>query len=150
MQGTPLVGRALWGRLFRNRSFVIGAVLVLLMVAVALAADWLTPFDPLKSNVRARLAAPSAVHWFGTDHFGRDILSRVMIGARISLAIGACTVVLAGIAGTLSGAIAGYFYRLDQPIMRIMDALMAFPSIVLAMVVSAILPLWWFRQKGWL
>ena len=84
MQGTPLVGRALWGRLFRNRSFVIGAVLVLVMVAVALAADWLTPFDPLKSNVRARLAAPSAVHWFGTDHFGRDILSRVMIGARIS------------------------------------------------------------------
>lgn len=139
MQGTPLVGRALWGRLLRNRSFVIGAVLVLLMVAVALAADWLTPFDPLKSNVRARLAAPSEMHWFGSDHFGRDILSRVMIGARISLAIGAFTVVLAGIAGTLSGAIAGYFYHLDQPIMRIMDALMAFPSIVLAMVVSAVL-----------
>ena len=60
MQGTRLVGRALWGRLLRNRSFVIGALLVLLMIAVALAADWLTPFDPLKSNVRARLAAPSA------------------------------------------------------------------------------------------
>ena len=58
MQRTPLIGRAVWGRLFRNRSFVIGAVLVLVMVAVALSADWLTPFDPLKSNVRARLAEP--------------------------------------------------------------------------------------------
>lgn len=137
--GAPLVGRAALRRLLRNRSFVIGAALVLAMVLVALAADLLSPFDPLRSNVRARLVAPDAVHWFGTDHFGRDILSRVMIGARISLAIGAFTVVLAGIAGTLCGAVGGFFPRLDQPIMRIMDALMAFPSIVLAMVVSAVL-----------
>ncbi|UZF93396.1 ABC transporter permease [Bosea sp. NBC_00550] len=138
-QGMPLAGRAVWGRLLRNRSFVIGAVLVLAMVSVALLAGLLSPFDPLRSNIRARLVAPDAVHWFGTDHFGRDILSRVMVGARISLAIGAFTVVVAGIAGTLSGAVAGFFYRLDQPIMRVMDALMAFPSIVLAMVVSAVL-----------
>ncbi len=135
----PLVGRAAWRRLLRHRSFVIGAVLVLAMVLVALAAGLLSPFDPLRSNVRARLMAPDAVHWFGTDHFGRDILSRVMIGARISLAIGALTAILAGIVGTLSGAVAGFFPRLDQPIMRVMDALMAFPSIVLAMVVSAVL-----------
>ena len=138
-QGIPLAGRAVWGRLLRNRSFVIGAMLVLAMVSVALLAGLLSPFDPLRSNIRARLVAPDAVHWFGTDHFGRDILSRVMVGARISLAIGAFTVVVAGIAGTLSGAVAGFFYRLDQPIMRVMDALMAFPSIVLAMVVSAVL-----------
>lgn len=138
-QGIPLAGRAVWARLLRNRSFVIGAVLVLAMVSVALLAGLLSPFDPLRSNIRARLVAPDAVHWFGTDHFGRDILSRVMVGARISLAIGAFTVVVAGIAGTLSGAVAGFFYRLDQPIMRVMDALMAFPSIVLAMVVSAVL-----------
>lgn len=139
MRGPPLVGRAVWRRLLRNRSFVIGAVLVLAMVAVALSADLLSPFGPLRSNIRSRLVAPDALHWFGTDHFGRDILSRVMVGARISLLIGAFTVVLAGIAGTLSGAIAGFFYHLDQPIMRVMDALMAFPSIVLAMVVSAVL-----------
>lgn len=138
-QGIPLAGRAVWGRLLRNRSFVIGAMLVLAMVSVALLAGLLSPFDPLRSNIRARLVAPDAVHWFGTDHFGRDILSRVMVGARISLAIGAFTVVVAGIAGTLSGAVAGFFYRLDQPVMRVMDALMAFPSIVLAMVVSAVL-----------
>ncbi|AZO80178.1 MULTISPECIES: ABC transporter permease [unclassified Bosea (in: a-proteobacteria)] len=135
----PLVGRAALRRLLRHRSFVIGGVLVLAMVLVALAADLLSPFDPLRSNIRARLVAPDAAHWFGTDHFGRDILSRVMIGARISLAIGALTAILAGIAGTLSGAVAGFFPRLDQPIMRVMDALMAFPSIVLAMVVSAVL-----------
>jgi peptide/nickel transport system permease protein len=137
--GQPLVGRAAWRRLLRHRSFMIGSALVLAMVLVALAADLLSPFDPLRSNVRARLMAPDAAHWFGTDHFGRDILSRVMIGARISLAIGALTAILAGIAGTLSGAVAGFFPRLDQPIMRVMDALMAFPSIVLAMVVSAVL-----------
>lgn len=135
----PLVGRAALRRLLRHRSFMIGGVLVLAMVLVALAADLLSPFDPLRSNIRARLVAPDALHWFGTDHFGRDILSRVMIGARISLAIGALTAILAGIAGTLSGAVAGFFPRLDQPIMRVMDALMAFPSIVLAMVVSAVL-----------
>lgn len=137
--GEPLVGRAALRRLLRHRSFVIGGVLVLAMVLIALAADLLSPFDPLRSNIRARLVAPDAAHWFGTDHFGRDILSRVMIGARISLAIGALTAILAGVAGTLSGAIAGFFPRLDQPIMRVMDALMAFPSIVLAMVVSAVL-----------
>lgn len=137
--GEPLVGRAAWRRLLRHRSFMIGGALLFAMVLVALAADLLSPFDPLRSNVRARLAAPDAAHWFGTDHFGRDILSRVMIGARISLAIGALTAILAGIAGTLSGAVAGFFLRLDQPIMRVMDALMAFPSIVLAMVVSAVL-----------
>ncbi|CAH1668576.1 ABC transporter permease [Chelatococcus asaccharovorans] len=126
-------------RLFRSRSFMIGAALVILMALVALFADALAPFDPLRSNARMRLTAPNETYWFGTDHFGRDILSRVMVGARISLAIGAMTVVLTGITGTIVGAVAGFFPRLDNPIMRLMDALMAFPSIVLAMVVSAVL-----------
>ena len=126
-------------RLLRSRSFMVGATLVILMALVALFADALAPFDPLRSNARMRLTAPNAIYWFGTDHFGRDILSRVMVGARISLAIGAMTVVLTGIVGTVVGAVAGFFPRLDNPIMRLMDALMAFPSIVLAMVVSAVL-----------
>jgi peptide/nickel transport system permease protein len=126
-------------RLLHSRSFVVGAILVLFIVAVALGAGWLSPFDPLKSNARIRLSPPDLVHWFGTDHYGRDLLSRVMYGARLSLAIGLMVVVLTGIAGTLIGAIAGYYSRLDHPVMRLMDALMAFPSIVLAMVVSAVL-----------
>ncbi|SED80433.1 peptide/nickel transport system permease protein [Rhizobiales bacterium GAS191] len=127
------------GRLLHNRAFVIGAVLVLLMGLIALGADWLSPYDPLRSNVRTRLRPPDALHWFGTDHFGRDLMARVMFGARISLAIGFMVVVATGIAGTLIGAVSGFFARLDQPVMRVMDALMAFPSIVLAMVVSAVL-----------
>ncbi|MBS7695874.1 MULTISPECIES: ABC transporter permease [unclassified Chelatococcus] len=132
-------GQASLRRLLRSRSFMVGAALVILMALVAIFADVLAPFDPLRSNARMRLTAPNSVYWFGTDHFGRDILSRVMVGARISLAIGAMTVVLTGIIGTVIGAISGFFPRLDNPIMRLMDALMAFPSIVLAMVVSAIL-----------
>jgi peptide/nickel transport system permease protein len=126
-------------RLVRHRSFLIGGVLVLLIALVAIFADHIAPFDPLRSNVRARLRPPDGTNWFGTDHFGRDILSRVIYGARISLTIGAWTVVVTGIFGTLIGAMAGYFRALDNPIMRLMDALMAFPAILLAITVSAVL-----------
>jgi peptide/nickel transport system permease protein len=126
-------------RLLRHRSFMIGATIMLIMAIIALGADWFAPFDPLRNNFRLRLRAPDATTWFGTDHFGRDILSRIMFGARTSLAIGAMVVVATGFFGALIGATAGYFPRLDQPLMRVMDAVMAFPSIVLAMVVSAIL-----------
>ncbi len=127
------------GRLLRHRSFMIGATIMAVIAIIAIGADWLAPFDPLRSNFRLRLHAPDALNWFGTDHFGRDILSRIMFGARTSLAIGAMVVVATGFFGALIGAAAGYFPRLDQPLMRVMDAMMAFPSIVLAMVVSAIL-----------
>jgi peptide/nickel transport system permease protein len=131
--------RATLGRLLRNRSFVIGAAMVLFVALVALSADWLAPFDPFRNNFRTRLRPPDMTNWFGTDHFGRDLLTRVMYGARISLIIGALVVVMTGVAGAFIGAVAGFFPRLDQPIMRVMDAMMAFPSIVLAMVVSAVL-----------
>jgi peptide/nickel transport system permease protein len=126
-------------RLVGNRSFVIGGALVLLIALIAVFADWLAPFDPLRSNVRARLQPPNAMRWFGTDHFGRDILSRVIHGARISMTIGILVVIATGVFGTLIGAIAGYFRSLDNPIMRLMDALMAFPAILLAITVSAVL-----------
>jgi peptide/nickel transport system permease protein len=127
------------GRLLRHRSFMIGATIMLIIALIAIAADALAPFDPLRNNFRLRLRAPDGTTWFGTDHYGRDILSRIMFGARTSLAIGAMVVVATGICGATIGSIAGYFPRLDQPLMRLMDAAMAFPSIVLAMVVSAIL-----------
>lgn len=126
-------------RLFHHRSFLIGCALVFAIVLVAGFADLIAPFDPLKSNVRARLRPPDSTYWFGTDHFGRDILSRVIYGSRISLTIGAWTVVVTGFFGTLIGAVAGYFRALDNPIMRLMDALMAFPAILLAITVSAVL-----------
>lgn len=126
-------------RLLRNRSFVIGASLVLFVVMVAVFAGELAPYDPMRSNFRARFLPPGAEHWFGTDHFGRDLLSRVMYAGRVSLEIGFFVVIVTGLAGTAIGAVAGYFRRLDSPLMRLMDALMAFPAILLAIVISAVL-----------
>jgi peptide/nickel transport system permease protein len=126
-------------RLLANRSVVVGGILVLIVVAAALFADLLAPHNPLRSNVRARLQAPSLTYWLGTDHFGRDILTRILYGARLSMTIGLFVVIATGVFGTAIGAIAGYFRRLDNPIMRLMDAFMAFPAILLAITVAAIL-----------
>ena len=126
-------------RLLANRSVVVGGTLVLIVLAAALFADVLAPHDPLRNNVRARLQGPGAVYWLGTDHFGRDILSRILHGARLSMTIGLFVVLATGVFGTLIGAIAGYFRRLDNLIMRLMDAFMAFPAILLAITVAAVL-----------
>ncbi|MBF9232821.1 ABC transporter permease [Microvirga alba] len=126
-------------RLFHNRSFMIGMSLVVLIAVIAVFADLLSPYDPLRNSFRTRLRPPDATFWFGTDHFGRDILSRVIHGARISLMIGLMTALLTGVVGTLVGATAGFFRALDNPIMRLMDALMAFPAILLAITVAAVL-----------
>jgi peptide/nickel transport system permease protein len=126
-------------RLLRNRSFLIGTGLVLIIALMALFADVLAPFDPLRNSFRTRLRPPDGTYWFGTDHFGRDILSRVLFGARISLTIGLLTALVTGVAGTLIGATAGFFRPLDNPVMRLMDALMAFPAILLAIAVAAVL-----------
>jgi peptide/nickel transport system permease protein len=126
-------------RLLSNRSFTIGASLVGLVVVLALLAGVIAPFDPLKGNFRARMIAPSLEHWMGTDQFGRDILSRVLHGARISLQIGFMVAIITALAGVLIGASSGYFRRLDGPLMRLMDAFMAFPSIILAIAVSSVL-----------
>ena len=131
----PSFGR----RLLANRSFVIGVVLVGVVALLALLATWIAPFDPLKGSFRARMQPPGAEHWMGTDHFGRDILSRVLYGARISLQIGGVVALVTALAGVLIGALAGYFRRLDDPIMRLMDAFMAFPSIILAIAISSVL-----------
>ena len=126
-------------RLLSNRSFTIGASLVGLVLLLALLAGVIAPFDPLKGNFRARMMAPSLEHWMGTDQFGRDILSRVLHGARISLQIGFMVAIITALAGVLIGASSGYFRRLDGPLMRLMDAFMAFPSIILAIAVSSVL-----------
>jgi peptide/nickel transport system permease protein len=130
---------ALARRFLANRSFVIGGLLFLTVVAVAFSADLIAPFDPLKNNFRYRLGQPNATHLFGTDSFGRDILSRVLHGSRVSLLIGLLVVLLTGIFGTLIGAISGYVRSLDNLIMRIMDGFMAFPPILLAIAVGAVL-----------
>lgn len=125
--------------LLANRSFLIGFGLFLLIALMAVFADLVAPYNPSLSNFRIKLQPPSAAHWLGTDHFGRDILSRALHGGRLSLLIGISVVVFTGVFGTLIGAVAGYFRRVDNLIMRIMDAMMAFPSILLAITVAATL-----------
>lgn len=126
-------------RLLANRSFAIGAVLVGLVLLLSLLAGTIAPFDPLKGNFRARMLPPGAEHWMGTDHFGRDILSRVLFGARVSLLIGFLVALITAVGGVVIGAMAGYFRKLDGPLMRLMDAFMAFPSIILAIAISSVL-----------
>ena len=130
--------RSLAVRVFlRRRIAVAGAVLVALNVAVALAAPALARYDPLRLDPRARLAAPSATHWFGTDDVGRDVWSRVVHGARLSMLVGASVVGFATAAGLAIGLTGGYYRRVDNWLMRVMDGLMAFPGIILAIALMA-------------
>jgi peptide/nickel transport system permease protein len=116
-----------------------GLILFAIAVVMALSAGLVSPHNPLQNNFRYRLGAPTTVYVLGTDGFGRDVLSRVLHGARVSLRIGMMVVVLNGLLGTLIGSIAGYFRRLDNVIMRLMDGLMAFPAILLAIALAAVL-----------
>jgi len=126
-------------RLFTRRVVVAGAVILVVMALAALAAPWIAPYDPMSLKVLDRLQSPRATHWFGTDELGRDVFSRVVFGARYSLMIGALVVVTSVGAGVLLGLFAGFFRRLDAPIMRVVDAMMSFPDILLAIALVAML-----------
>jgi len=126
------VATLLWRMVRRRRITGVGAGLILLAVAGAVAAPLLSPYDPLALNVTDRLLPPGHVHPFGTDEFGRDILSRTLYGARISLLVGALVTLLATSAGIVVGLTAGASPRADRILMRIMDGLMAFPDVLLA------------------
>lgn len=126
-------------RLFMHRSFLVGAILFGTIVFMAVFADLIAPYDPNKNNYRALLMPPSAENWFGTDAFGRDILSRVIHGTRISLTIGLSVTLATGILGIIFGVLAGYIRWLDNALMRVMDGFMAFPSVLLAIALAAAL-----------
>jgi peptide/nickel transport system permease protein len=126
--------------LSKNPSAVVGFVIIAAMVIIALTAPYIAPYDPIKISLRERLSEPSMVHLFGTDEMGRDILSRVMHGARISLRIGVLVIGIAGGLGAVIGAVAGYLGRqADNIIMRVMDVILSFPPLVLAMALAAAL-----------
>lgn len=131
--------RQLGLRLLRARAPLAGLALLLGMAVTALLAGSLAPDDPLRLNAAERLVPPGPAHWLGTDEYGRDLLSRVIHGARISLRVGALVVVGATTLGALAGLVAGYYPRLDGPLMRVMDSLLAFPAILLAMAIVAAL-----------
>lgn len=126
-------------RLMRHPSFVIGGALFACIVGLAVFADLIAPYEPNKNNFRALLMPPSATNWFGTDGYGRDILSRVIHGTRVSLQIGVSVVVLTGVFGAVLGLLSGYVRWLDNILMRVMDGLMAFPGVLLAIALAAAL-----------
>jgi peptide/nickel transport system permease protein len=127
-----------WLRLlFRRKIALIGAILVTVNVIVAVLAPAIGRWDPLLLDVKARLAAPSATHWFGTDDVGRDVWSRVIYGARLSMIVGVSVVLFSFVAGIVFGLLGGYYRRFDNVLMRVMDGIMAFPGIILAIALMA-------------
>ncbi|ANF95989.1 nickel transporter permease [Paenibacillus bovis] len=128
-------------RLFmRNKTAVVGLVIVLFFVLLALLAPLITPYDYTAQVLSERLQSPSAEHWFGTDDLGRDIFTRTIYGARISLWVGLLSVVGSIIIGTLLGLLAGFYGKwVDMIISRFFDILLAFPGILLAIAIVAIL-----------
>jgi peptide/nickel transport system permease protein len=131
--------RRWWRRFARNRGAVFGLAVFVAMVGMALFADVLAPWDPLAQGVGPALEGPSWAHWAGTDSFGRDMLSRIIYGARIALLVGIVAVMLALVIGVTLGLVAGYYGGLvDIVVMRMMDGLFAFPIIILAIAMMAI------------
>jgi peptide/nickel transport system permease protein len=126
-------------RLLHHRMFATGLMLFGIVVIAAALAPWIAGVDPNRLAMRQKFQPPSAAFWFGTDNFGRSLWSRVIWGARLSVLMGLSVVALNAVFGTLIGALAGYFRRLDNVLMRFNDALMAFPAILLAIAVTAVL-----------
>jgi peptide/nickel transport system permease protein len=118
-----------------------GFALTLLLVIVALAAPWLAPYDPVAQNLPARLVPPTAAHWMGTDELGRDILSRIIFGTRVSMLVSICVVFGAGVIGLAIGAVAGYFGGWFDRFVNIIliNAFLSFPGILLAIAFAAFL-----------
>ena len=125
---------------FSNHLALFGGIVISLFILMAVFAPLVAPYDPLAQNLTEKFARPSLAHPFGQDELGRDILSRIIYGARISLTAGLAAVALATVVGTIVGLTAGYLGRWpDSLLMRMMDVLLAFPSILLAIVIVSIL-----------
>ena len=127
-------------QLSKNKAALAGAFIVIFFMLMALLAPVIAPYDPVKMEPANKLQTPSAEHWLGTDDKGRDILSRIMYGARISLTVGILSTFLGATVGIVLGLISGYYGRwIDSLIMRICDVLLAFPGILLALAIVAVL-----------
>lgn len=136
--------RSLWGeaflRLRRSKSALLGGIILAGLIAAAVAAPLLTPWDPLEMNAVDGMKPPSARHWLGTDVLGRDLFTRILFGARISLQTGLISVAIAILIGVPVGLSAGFYGGLtDRAMMRLVDLMLTFPGILLALVVIAIL-----------
>ena len=124
----------------KNIILYIGAVLTIFLFVIAVLAPYITPYDPTKMEISQKFIKPCAEHLLGTDHLGRDIFSRIILGSRISLATSVTAVFISAFIGTFLGVISGYLGGvIDTIIMRIVDVMLAFPAIVFALALSAVL-----------
>src|SRR5687767_189748 len=138
LEVTP--GRRAWRRLLRRGGAMLGLAVVAFFLLIALFAPWLAPYDPLGTSWSAVRAAPSAAHWFGADELGRDVLSRIIWGARASILAGVVSVSISLALGVPIGMAAGYLGRwIDALISRITDAMLACPFLILAIALAAFL-----------
>lgn len=126
-------------RFLGNRAILFGAIILSIVVLAALLAPLVSPYAPNQLSIVNRLKPPSGAHFFGTDEFGRDIFSRAIHAGRVSLMVSLGVVAIATVLGVFLGLIAGYFRRLDAPISRLLDAMMSFPDILLAIALVAAL-----------
>ena len=125
--------------LIQRRSVALGLTILAIVLFAAVFADVIAPHDPGVMSVRNRLKPPSPEWWFGTDEFGRDVFTRLIYAGRVSLIVGIGTAVLASIIGIILGLTGGFFRKLDAPVSRLVDAMMAFPDILLAISLVAVL-----------
>ena len=127
-------------RLIKGKQALLGLIIFLAVIVVSLLAPWISPYDPNATNTSELIKPPSAAHWMGTDELGRDVLSRIISGTRISLVVGVIAVLIALASGSLLGLIAGYWRGyIDNVIMSVMDAIWAFPTLILALAITAAL-----------
>ena len=126
-------------RLFRNKAILIGAIILAIVLVAAILAPWIAPYAPNKLSIVNKLKPPSLAHVFGTDEFGRDIFSRAIYAGRISLLVSLGVVCISTVLGVIMGVAAGFFRKLDAPISRLLDAMMSFPDILLAIALVAAL-----------
>ncbi|ADY66429.1 MULTISPECIES: ABC transporter permease [Rhizobium/Agrobacterium group] len=126
-------------RLLKRKTVAAGLIVLLVFVLLAVFAPMIAPYSPSKLSIVNRLKPPSELYWFGTDEFGRDVFSRTIFAGRLSLLVGAAVVALSALIGITLGLLAGFFQKLDTPIARLIDAMMAFPDILLAIALVAAL-----------
>lgn len=130
----------LWLAFSHNKLAWVGLALLGLIISVAVLAPWLAPHDPLEQNIAMRLEPPSAEYWLGTDTYGRDVLSRLIHGARVSLFVGFAAILIAMVVGTTIGVISGYVGGMfDQLVMGVLDVMLAFPTLLLGLMIAAML-----------
>jgi len=125
---TESEGRKFLSRFLKRKTVAIGVLVLVIFVLLAILAPWVAPYSPSKLSIVNRLKPPSGTYFFGTDEFGRDVLSRTIFAGRLSLLVGAAVVALSAVIGITLGLLAGFFKNLDTPIARLIDAMMASPT----------------------